>query len=114
VTTQKEILALLKSLQDSRGMGLVLITHDLRVAFALCDRIYVLYAGQLVEVGPSAGIERRPLHPYTQGLLDSEPPADRRLATLTSMPGSVPRACRGPVSGACCWPTSRRTSCPSC
>ncbi|KAB8192174.1 dipeptide ABC transporter ATP-binding protein [Nonomuraea phyllanthi] len=99
VTTQAEILALLKKIQRERDMGMVLITHDLGVAFGMCDRIYVLYAGQLVEVGPSAGIERRPLHPYTQGLLDSEPPADRRLATLTSMPGSVPRA--SDVLGTC-------------
>jgi peptide/nickel transport system ATP-binding protein len=90
VTTQRDILALVKALQASRGMGLILITHDLRVAFAMCDRIYVLYAGSLVEVGPASTLEAEPLHPYTQGLLLSEPPPDRRVRELVSIPGSVP------------------------
>jgi peptide/nickel transport system ATP-binding protein len=90
VTTQKEILALLKSLQHSRGMGLILITHDLRVAFSLCDRIYVLYAGSIVESGAAAMLEEEPLHPYTLGLLLSEPPSDRRLTRLAAIQGSVP------------------------
>jgi peptide/nickel transport system ATP-binding protein len=51
VATQREVLALIKRVQEARGMGLILITHDLRVAFATCSRIYVLYAGSLVEVG---------------------------------------------------------------
>jgi peptide/nickel transport system ATP-binding protein len=71
-------------------MGLILVTHDLRVAFAVCDRIYVLYAGSIVEVGPSAELEKAPLHPYTHGLLLSEPSIDRRIEVLTSIPGSVP------------------------
>ena len=91
VTTQKEILGLLKSLQRARGMALILITHDLRVAFAMCDRIYVLYAGALLELGPSARIEDEPSHPYTLGLLLSEPPADHRLESLEAIAGSVPR-----------------------
>jgi peptide/nickel transport system ATP-binding protein len=90
VTTQKEILALLRSLQKRRGMALVLITHDLRVAFSNCDRVYVLYAGVLLEVAPAAAMERMPLHPYTLGLLLSEPAIDRRTAELVSIPGSVP------------------------
>jgi peptide/nickel transport system ATP-binding protein len=92
VTTQREILALLKALQESRGMGLVMITHDLRVAFAMCDRIYVLYAGALLELGAAGAIEREPRHPYTLGLLLSEPPADRRLESLPAIGGSVPAA----------------------
>jgi peptide/nickel transport system ATP-binding protein len=89
-TTQAEILALLKKVQESRQMGLILVTHDLRVAFSVCDRIYVLYAGSIVEVGPSAELEKAPLHPYTHGLLLSEPSIDRRIEVLTSIPGSVP------------------------
>ncbi len=89
VTTQAEILALLKSLQKSRSMGLVLITHDLRVAFSTCDRLYVLYAGSLLEVGDAAAVELEPMHPYTHGLLLSEPPADRRLTDLVAIPGAV-------------------------
>ena len=71
-------------------MGLVLITHDLRVAFAMCDRIYVLYAGSLLEIAPAAELEAEPLHPYSHGLLLSEPPADHRVRDLVSIPGSVP------------------------
>ena len=90
VTTQKEILALLASLQEQRGMGLVLITHDLRVAFERCDRIYVLYAGTLLEVAPSGALEQSPLHPYSLGLLLSEPSVDRKIPELVSIPGNVP------------------------
>lgn len=107
VTTQREILALIKRLQVARGMGLILITHDLRIAFSMCDRVTVLYAGLMVEAGAAAAIEHEPLHPYTQGLLLSEPPADRRVAELVAIPGSVPPAhevtdvC--PFSTRCAW-----------
>ena len=90
VTTQKEILARLRDLQESRGMGLILITHDLRVAFSICDRIEVLYAGSVLERSPAAVMSEVPHHPYTLGLLLSEPPGDRRVARLDAIPGSVP------------------------
>ena len=90
VTTQAEILELLTLVQAERGMGLVLITHDLRVAFSVADRVYVLYAGSLVEVASAVSLEREPLHPYTLGLLLSEPATDRRLSRLIAIDGSVP------------------------
>ncbi len=90
VTTQREILALLKRIQSEREMGLALITHDLRVAFAMCDRVYVLYAGSVVEVGSPADLEDSPLHPYTLGLLLSEPSVEHRVRELITIPGSVP------------------------
>lgn len=90
VTTQAEILELLRSVQRARGMGLILITHDLRVAFTTCDRVHVLYAGSLLEVGDADGLEREPLHPYTLGLLLSEPSADQKLGELNPIPGAVP------------------------
>ena len=90
VTTQAEILDLLKDVQQKRGMGLILITHDLRVAFSVAHRVYVLYAGSLVEVSASAALEHEPLHPYTLGLLLSEPATDRRLDRLVAIDGSVP------------------------
>jgi peptide/nickel transport system ATP-binding protein len=90
VTTQAEILALLKDVQQARGMGLILITHDLRVAFSVAHRVYVFYAGSLVEVSPADALEREPLHPYSLGLLLSEPAADRRLDRLVAIEGSVP------------------------
>ena len=90
VTTQAEILDLLRSLQASRQMSLILITHDLRVAFSICDRVYVLYAGSMLESGPAKDVAVEPTHPYTLGLLMSDPPLDRRAATLTAIDGSVP------------------------
>ena len=92
VTTQREILALLRRVQETRGMSLIMITHDLRVAFVMCDRIHVLYAGSLAEVGAAGDLEEEPLHPYTHGLLLSEPPADHRVRELVAIPGSVPPA----------------------
>jgi peptide/nickel transport system ATP-binding protein len=107
VTTQRQVLRLLRSIQEQRGMGLVLITHDLRVAFGMCDRVYVFYAGAVVEAASADALEDEPLHPYTLALTLSEPPADRRLKQLTSLPGSVPApddvAGRCPFSPRCRW-----------
>ncbi|MEH1017482.1 ABC transporter ATP-binding protein [Micromonospora sp. CPCC 206060] len=90
VTTQREVLALIRSIQRERGMAFVLITHDLRVAFSMCDQILVLYAGRVMETGATAAVRERQLHPYTHGLLRAEPPVDRRLAVIPTIPGSVP------------------------
>jgi peptide/nickel transport system ATP-binding protein len=92
VTTQAEIMTLLRRVQRERHMSLILITHNLRLAFSTCQRIYVLYAGSLLEVGDAAAVERQPFHPYTLGLLLSEPPAEVRVTRLVSIRGSVPRA----------------------
>ncbi len=92
VTTQAEIIKLLKRVQQARGMSLILITHNLRLAFSTCDRIYVLYAGSLVEVGTARAVEEDPFHPYTLGLLLSEPPVDKRVPKLIAIRGKVPRA----------------------
>ena len=110
VSTQQDILALIKRVQQARGMGLMLITHDLRVAFAMCDRIYVLYAGSLLETAPASELEAEPLHPYSHGLLLSEPPADHRVRDLVSIPGSVPApdlvAGTCPFAPRCRWATA--------
>lgn len=90
VTTQAEILSLLRTIQRTRRMSVVLITHDLRVAFTICERVYVLYAGAVLEVGSSAELDAEPFHPYTLGLLQSEPPVDRRLNVLRVINGNVP------------------------
>jgi peptide/nickel transport system ATP-binding protein len=107
VTTQKEILKLLRSIQEKRGMSLILITHDLRVAFSMCDRVYVFYAGSVLEVSPAAELEHRPLHPYSLALLVSEPPLDRRLARLATVEGAVPSpddvTDRCPFAARCRW-----------
>ncbi|MGY1813577.1 ABC transporter ATP-binding protein [Blastococcus sp. SYSU D00820] len=73
VTTQAEVVALLKDLQAERGMGLVFVTHDLGLAAAVCDRVYVMYAGRIVESAPSAELFRAPAHPYTAALLAAHP-----------------------------------------
>ena len=99
VTTQAEILELLKSVQEDRGMGVILITHDLRVAFSVCDRVYVLYAGSLLEVAEAQAMEREPLHPYSLGLLLSEPSAERRQPELVAIEGAVPSP--EEVAGSC-------------
>lgn len=90
VTTQDEVLELLRTIQESRGMSLILITHDLRVAFSVCDEIQVMYAGTVVERAKASALRAAPLHPYSLGLMLSEPPVDRYVATLTSIPGNVP------------------------
>jgi peptide/nickel transport system ATP-binding protein len=99
VTTQAEIIKLLRRVQRERHMSLILITHNLRLAFSTCQRIHVLYAGSLLEVGDAAPVERRPFHPYTLGLLLSEPPADIRVPRLVAIRGSVARA--ADVVGSC-------------
>jgi len=85
--------------QASRGMSLILITHDLRLAFSTCDRVHVLYAGSLLEIGAARDVERDPLHPYTLGLLLSEPPASRRVPRLIAIRGQVPKP--EDVAGSC-------------
>ncbi len=99
VTTQAEVIKLLQRVRQARGMSLILITHDLRLAFSTCDRVYVLYAGSLLEVGDARAVEADPFHPYTLGLLLSEPPADRRLPKLIAIRGKVPHA--DEVAGQC-------------
>ena len=112
VTTQMEILALLRSVQEARGMGLVLITHDLRVAFSICQRIYVLYAGSVLESAPAADLEREPLHPYTLGLLLSEPSVERRMDELAAIEGTVPTP--DEVAGRCPFAPRCRWEAPEC
>jgi peptide/nickel transport system ATP-binding protein len=93
-------------------MGLILITHDLRVAFSMCDRITVLYAGSVLEVARAQALEQEPLHPYTLGLLLSEPPGDRRLSSLVAIPGSV--ADPDEVTGACAFSPRCVWAAPPC
>jgi oligopeptide/dipeptide ABC transporter ATP-binding protein len=88
VTVQKEILELLRRLQEEMGLALLFITHDLGVVAQLAGRLAVMYAGRIVEIGPAREVLRRPRHPYTEGLLRASPQLGRR--GLTPIPGSVP------------------------
>lgn len=90
VTIQKQILTLFKELQSKRNMSLLYITHDLNVVANIADRIYVMYAGVIVEQGMRSDIFGRACHPYTQGLLASLPHRSKRGSTLYSIPGTVP------------------------
>ena len=91
VTTQAQVLDLLDRLVGERGAAIVLITHDLGVVAAFCDRILVMYAGRIVEQGDVDAIFARPLHPYTEALLGAIPRAsDLARARLPSIPGFPP------------------------
>ncbi|MDO8932594.1 MAG: ATP-binding cassette domain-containing protein, partial [Rhodocyclaceae bacterium] len=90
VTIQAQVLDVLRDLQASRGMALLLITHDLGVVARMADRIGVMYAGQLVEVAPRAEFFRNPAHPYARRLFAALPDATRRGGRLATIPGSVP------------------------
>lgn len=101
VTTQAQILDLLRSLQEERGMAIMLITHNLGVVAEMCDHVVVMYLGRVVEVGAVDDIFHRPQHPYTRALLRSIPSVDMaprvKLHTIT---GSIPH------------PYNRPTGCP--
>jgi peptide/nickel transport system ATP-binding protein len=92
VTTQQEVLDLLRDLQRRRGMGLLLITHDLAIAFDVSDRVLVLYAGSVMEYGPSVSLVEQPAHPYTVRLSMANPPASHFVERLSAIPGKVPEA----------------------
>ena len=90
VTIQYQFLELLKDLQKRLGMAMLFITHDFGVVARMCDRVAVMYAGQIVEEGPVRDIFHRPAHWYTRALLDSIPTVDRAPRRLPTIPGSPP------------------------
>jgi oligopeptide/dipeptide ABC transporter ATP-binding protein len=89
-TVQYQILKLLGELQEALHSAIILISHDLAVIASLCSRVYVMYAAQVVESGPTASVYRAPAHPYTQGLLGSILDPLERKEELTVMGGSLP------------------------
>jgi len=90
VTVQAQVLELLKSLVADSEMSMVLITHNLAVAVAMADRIAVMYAGQLVEIGPAREVYAKPAHPYTAALLRSIPDINVREERLPAIKGAPP------------------------
>ena len=91
VTIQAQILALLKEIQKSTQMSLLLITHDLSLVASFCDRVFVMYAGEIIESAPVDTLFKSPAHPYTQRLLDAIPRLDLPPEkTLIPIPGSPP------------------------
>lgn len=86
VTTQSEVMAILADLRAQRGLAMLFITHDLDLAAAVTDRMAVMYAGMIVEIGSSASVRDRALHPYTVGLLGSRPEIGSR-SRIQVIPG---------------------------
>ncbi|WP_329124537.1 ABC transporter ATP-binding protein [Streptomyces sp. NBC_01353] len=105
VTTQADILALLRTLRERNGPGLLFITHDLHLAAAYCDRVYVMYAGRVVEEQQAHRLFTGARHPYTQGLLACSPElggASRELRPIAGRPPSLSDSFTGcPFSARC-------------
>ncbi len=89
-TVQIQILLLLRELQKETGMSVIFVTHDIGAAVELADRLAVMYAGRLVEMGDVTQVVQQPLHPYTRGLLASTVSAENRGQPLQAVPGSPP------------------------
>ena len=87
VTTQSDVLAITDELRQERGVALLLVTHDLDLAMAICDRVMVLYAGRVLEIASATELRTGAQHPYTRGLLASRPPLERRLESLPVIEG---------------------------
>ena len=91
VSIQAQIIALLKRLCKDHGAAVMLVTHDMGVIAETCDRVAVLYAGRVAEIGPVHDVIHRPSHPYTQGLMGSIPAMDEERERLLQIDGSMPR-----------------------
>ncbi|NRF94409.1 ABC transporter ATP-binding protein [Paenibacillus frigoriresistens] len=92
VTIQAQILELMKKVKREHGTAILLITHDMGVVAEMCDRVIVMYAGQIVEEADVKSLFREPKHPYTIGLMNSIPELNADKDRLESIPGSVPSA----------------------
>ena len=90
VTTQSQYLKLLEQIQSETGVGIIFVTHDFGIVATLCDRVAVMYAGRIVETGPTRGLMEKPAHPYTRALLDSVPKPGSKTARLYSIKGEPP------------------------
>jgi peptide/nickel transport system ATP-binding protein len=90
VTIQAQILDLMRALQADTGTAIILITHDLGVVAEMCDRVAVMYAGEIVEQADTTTLFGDPKHPYTRGLIGSVPTLGQVQDELTTIPGSVP------------------------
>ncbi len=91
VTVQAQILDRLKDLKNDRGMSIMLITHNLGVVASVADRMAVMYAGEVVEMGGVADVFKKPQHPYTKGLLGAVPRLGGSAGDLIPIPGRVPQ-----------------------
>ena len=90
-TVQEEILSLFCEIRDASNAAIIIVTHDLGVVRRISDRTIVMYAGRIVEAGPTKRVFGAPQHPYTQGLIGSMPQVVEGRVVLSSIPGQVPR-----------------------
>lgn len=97
VTIQAQILDLLRQINRERGTSIILVSHDIGLAAEFCDRIAVMYAGRLVEVGPARRVVEDPQHPYTRGLIGCLPMWGGKKGPLEPIPGSLPDLTRLPA-----------------
>ncbi len=95
-TVQIQILLLLRELQREFGMSVIFVTHDIGVAIEICDRVAVMYAGQIVEQGALRDVVRGPIHPYARGLLASTIHGAKRGQRLETIPGTPPSLDKAP------------------
>src|SRR4051794_29882705 len=91
VSIQAQIIGLLKRLSRNHGTTVMLVTHDMGVIAETADRVAVMYAGRIVEIGPVEAVIRRPAHPYAEGLMSSIPSLAHRVGRLRQIDGSMPR-----------------------
>jgi peptide/nickel transport system ATP-binding protein len=91
VSVQAQIISVLKRMCSDHGTAVMLVTHDMGVIAETADRVAVMYAGRIIEVGPVAEVVSRPLHPYAQGLMGAIPTLADTADRLASIPGSMPR-----------------------
>ncbi len=96
VTVQAQIMSLLADLRRDFGMATILITHDLGVVAGFCEKVLVLYGGQVMETGPTDPLFATPSHPYTRGLLAAIPRVDQEGEALSAIPGSPPNMTNPP------------------
>ena len=97
-TVQIQILLLLRELQREFGMSVIFVTHDIGVAIEICDRVAVMYAGEIVEQGKLSQIVRSPVHPYAKGLLASTVHGAKRGERLETIPGTPPTLDKAPAN----------------
>ncbi|HYZ31347.1 MAG TPA: ABC transporter ATP-binding protein [Crenalkalicoccus sp.] len=91
VSIQAQVIALLKRLTREHGTAVMLVTHDMGVIAETADRVAVMYAGRIAEIGPVRDVVQHPKHPYSVGLMASIPPLDRRVERLAQIEGTMPR-----------------------
>jgi peptide/nickel transport system ATP-binding protein len=91
VSIQAQIISLLKRLCKDHGAAVMLVTHDMGVIAETCDRVAVMYAGRVAEIGPVGDVIHRPRHPYTAGLMGSIPAMDEDRERLLQIDGAMPR-----------------------